>query len=785
MMSYFHPTIDRQTPNTMKIFSFLPIAALFVLMNVPNVASAQVLIPDTNMRGALNYAITGIVNVNGIMDTLHPGIAGLDVFMAPNIALESLDLTGIEYLDSLNDLIITLGSMASGFELTWTTWPPNLKTLFLDAACTSITLPQLPEKLTALNFSNSGCPSGTPTFSITNIPDTVENLRLSGDLIVEWAGTGYINEIDIELSENSTSFVIPPIQAGSIYLNANTSDGVVDLSAVDCPSVLYSNGVAGTDMTWPLNMMDLSVTYVSYGSLGTMPPTLQSLMIESSMVCVPFLPDGVNYLHLGTYIGCIPNWPASLLSCFAHGGSQTQETVTYCSVLNSECPGIYPGITGHVFMDTDADGQYDGDEPALPQVMINIQPGGQTIGSNHDGYWEGGVQPGNYTIIPSSNYPYIQSISPTQHTADVPNLGDSDTGNDFAVTLIPDIQDLRVTLYADPARPGFDNRLHLSCQNYGTVAVDAELTLNFDGDQTWVGSSVTPTTTAGNTATWNLGSMAIGTTTHFTVDVNTAASVALGTDISHTLTADPAATDETPLDNISTFTATVVGSYDPNDKSASPNMLAPAQVQAGETPIEYTIRFQNTGTYSAERVVILDTLSEDLQWESMRFIASSHPNHWYVTDGVLHVIHNDILLPDSTSDEPGSHGFIKFSMLPATDLQDGATISNIAHIVFDFNQPIITPPAVFSVDVEAGVLPHVTEQMHVYPNPATDLLRVEFPTGTFQNTTYVVRDVLGQEVIGGRLNGSKQVMISDLEDGSYTIELVGKETRSVARFVKQ
>ncbi|MBK9762783.1 MAG: T9SS type A sorting domain-containing protein [Flavobacteriales bacterium] len=75
--------------------------------------------------------------------------------------------------------------------------------------------------------------------------------------------------------------------------------------------------------------------------------------------------------------------------------------------------------------------------------------------------------------------------------------------------------------------------------------------------------------------------------------------------------------------------------------------------------------------------------------------------------------------------------------------------------------------------------------MHVYPNPATDLLRVEFPTGTFQNTTYVVRDVLGQEVIGGRLNGSKQVMISDLEDGSYTIELVGKETRSVARFVKQ
>ncbi|MBK8532639.1 MAG: hypothetical protein IPL64_12190 [Flavobacteriales bacterium] len=77
--------------------------------------------------------------------------------------------------------------------------------------------------------------------------------------------------------------------------------------------------------------------------------------------------------------------------------------------------------------------------------------------------------------------------------------------------------------------------------------------------------------------------------------------------------------DETPEDNAAHFSDIVVGSYDPNDKLLSPAKLSPEVVAVGETPIEYTIRFQNTGTYLAERVVILDTLSEDLQWASIRF----------------------------------------------------------------------------------------------------------------------------------------------------------------------
>ena len=331
-------------------------------------------------------------------------------------------------------------------------------------------------------------------------------------------------------------------------------------------------------------------------------------------------------------------------------------------------------------------------------------------------------------------------------------MGDTDLGNGFAVTLIPDIQDLRVSLYAHPARPGFDNQVYLTCQNYGTTVVDAELSLAYDGDQSWVGSSVAPSSSAGTTATWSIPAMPIGTSTTITVDLNTAASVALGTGILLTLSADPIASDETPANNTTQLRDVVVGSYDPNDKLLQPAVLSPAQVQAEDDPIEYIIRFQNTGTFLAERVVILDTLSEDLQLESMRFLASSHPCQWYITDGVLHVIHNDIMLPDSISDEANSHGFVKFSMLPANDLQDGAEILNIAHIVFDFNAPIITPPAIFRVDVLAGIQETRTNTLTVFPNPVQDLLYVGTPTPTRGVITYSVEDILGKRLLQGTLD---------------------------------
>ncbi len=167
----------------------------------------------------------------------------------------------------------------------------------------------------------------------------------------------------------------------------------------------------------------------------------------------------------------------------------------------------------------------------------------------------------------------------------------------------------------------------------------------------------------------------------------------------------------------------MVGAFDPNDKQVVPEAMTPEQVQAGKK-LEYTIRFQNTGTFPAERVIITDTLSTDLLWNTMDLVSSSHATEWYIQQGVLHFVMDPIYLPDSTSDEPNSHGYVKFRMAPRSSLLAGAQIENIANIYFDFNEPVITAPAVFTVDLTSGIASIDENGFHFYPNPADDLLTV-------------------------------------------------------------
>ncbi len=413
-----------------------------------------------------------------------------------------------------------------------------------------------------------------------------------------------------------------------------------------------------------------------------------------------------------------------------------------------------------------------------------IQPNGYVVGCEPDGTWEVGVLPGNYTITPgSSSYPYYQAINPPSHSADLPQMGDVDTLNDFAATLIPGIHDLQAHLVAQPARPGFNNHLFLACRNYGTEPMEAQLVLNYDADQSWVGSSIPPDSHVGNTATWNLDTLALGQTVQLTVDLFTDASTPLGTPLSLQLSALPDSSDETPGNNVVLVNDSVVGSFDPNDKLVEPPSLTPDEAQSGEQPITYTIRFQNTGTYLADRVVIVDSLPDGLQIASIQELASSHAHHWYVDHGVLYVIFQDINLPDSTSDEANSHGFFRFRILPETDLAPGTDIVNVANIVFDFNTPITTPPALFHVDDVSAVEETTTTAIRVHPNPAQEWIRVTLP-GWSGDASYTVQDLSGRRVLNGHLNGDHTVDVRPLQAGPYVLTVLDQEGFRTCRFMK-
>ena len=766
--------------------------SLLVAILLVSTARAQVFIPDLVLRDSLNAQVPGIVDGAGMLDELHPGIAGIDTLSVLITGSDPVvDVSGLEYLTSLIEFELFFAEGSSATELRLPQVPQSLRTLDIGAIGDMlIAIGPLPDSMDIIAISNYDFAGCQGRIEFEQLPDFTKVIEISSTLELSWPGNPHCGSFHY----TSTECYMP---AQNMALPALVTDHAVftmtilehlDISQLTARTVTL-HGVQIGHIIWPPAVTTIHLTdgLVSYFSIPSFPAQVDSIFGDVETTCIPPLPEGLVHFDwpyeggLGPY--CFPNWPASLVSATLYGVTYTESTATYCSILNSDCPGAASSLSGRMVLDLNSNGLADAEEPRVPSSVIHLSSGAM-VGPDATGHWEIGVHPGDYVIENSYTHPYVLGVTPSQHDVEVTASGQVHPNNDFAVAVMPNIQDLTAHLVSFPPRPGFNNSVDLAVENFGAVELDALVTFEFEAGQSWVTSSPAPTTMVGNSATWFFPDLQPGHTRHMDVQLNTGATIPLGTPLTYTLAVDPMATDATPENNQHSIRVIVVGACDPNDKLLSPAVLTPDEVAMGETPIEYTIRFQNTGTFLAERVVILDTLSEDLQWESMRFIASSHDQHWYIVDGVLHVIHNDIMLPDSNSNESASHGFFKFSMLPKTDLGNGSTIENIAHIIFDFNAPIITPAAVFTVDIGAGIdAGSKTSTLRILPNPAHDRIQLidDEPTAL----PYRIVDLLGQEVQRGTALPNAWIDVQELVDGFYVLEVTKAGVLTSLRFMKQ
>jgi uncharacterized repeat protein (TIGR01451 family) len=137
----------------------------------------------------------------------------------------------------------------------------------------------------------------------------------------------------------------------------------------------------------------------------------------------------------------------------------------------------------------------------------------------------------------------------------------------------------------------------------------------------------------------------------------------------------------------------ITDSFDPNDKLVLPAGVTAEHYSAFGQELEYTVRFQNTGNDYAYRVVVVDTLSDKLDLSSLRIVGGSHTYGFTVSGKgrpVLTFTFDNINLPDSSRDQAGSNGFVKFTIKPLKDLPEGTRIENFADIFFDYNLPVRT-----------------------------------------------------------------------------------------------
>lgn len=217
--------------------------------------------------------------------------------------------------------------------------------------------------------------------------------------------------------------------------------------------------------------------------------------------------------------------------------------------------------------------------------------------------------------------------------------------------------------------------------------------------------------------------------------------------------------DEAPFEDIDCQEN--IGSYDPNDKTGFPLGVSEQRFIEPGQPLDYLIRFQNTGTDTAFNILVIDSLPQTLDPASIKILGSSHPMTFVLGDrGVARFIFNSIMLPDSNVNEPLSHGFVKFSIAQKPGLPLGTTIENEAEIYFDFNEAVVTNRTLhtlgedFLMEVSAAQTLVKGLEMEVFPNPTQAIANFRFKGHELRDGLLTVLDQQGRPVSATPFSGS-------------------------------
>lgn len=229
-----------------------------------------------------------------------------------------------------------------------------------------------------------------------------------------------------------------------------------------------------------------------------------------------------------------------------------------------------------------------------------------------------------------------------------------------------------------------------------------------------------------------------------------------------------------------------IGSYDPNDKQAQPLGYGVQHYINNNIPLNYHIRFQNTGTDTAFTVVVVDTIDADLDAASIRMGASSHNYTWELREnGILVVTFDNIMLPDSNVNERASNGFFKFEIQQEVNNPVGTMITNQAGIYFDFNPPVMTNQTFHTIGQDfIDVLITGTENVlddaidiQVFPNPFKDFTTLQVNGKNYGTLELEVLNVTGQLVETIQVQNSNRIILNrnQLVQGAYFYRLKGDQ----------
>lgn len=451
---------------------------------------------------------------------------------------------------------------------------------------------------------------------------------------------------------------------------------------------------------------------------------------------------------------------------------------SYCSFTPG---GQFYMIEGMARYDANANGCTPSDM-AFPEMKYTITNGSQSAQFADDGTgnYAFPVTPGTHTITPNIENPAYFSVNPASATVTFPGQSSPHTAN-FCLSANGTHNDLDVSIFPiTAARPGFDAKYKIVLRNKGTNVQSGSVTFSYNEPSIdFVSATPAASVVSAGNATFNFTMLQPFESREIQVILNLNSPMETpalnGGDIIDITAQIQGSVDETPADNTITLHQGVVNSFDPNDKTCVQGETISTS-QVGDY-VHYVIRFENTGTYPAENIVVRDVLMANrFQLNTMVPLSSSHPMQTRMTGNKIDFIFENINLPFN---DANNDGYVAFKIKTLPTLGVGSSFANSAEIYFDFNFPIYTNDAVTTVQA-LGTPENIANNFKIVPNPATDIIEV-IHNQQAELISIEVYNNLGQLIISER---NKFVDISKIPSGTYVIVAQTEAGTSTGKLIK-
>ena len=454
-------------------------------------------------------------------------------------------------------------------------------------------------------------------------------------------------------------------------------------------------------------------------------------------------------------------------------------------------PCSYGTVEGDIFIDNNNDCIFNTGDSAILGVTPSVTAG--VSSGNNGGHYSLTVQDSwytNYTVSMASRYQFIFPNSPC-FTGSYNFTTLPQSGLDFALQC--DSTDVQVALFINGAvRPIIPFTLAPRVHNIGCEAVSGNMYLVLDSRVTYNASNSTnpPNQINGDTLVWNYTNLTNATNQAYwnsilgNIELTPASTVNIGDTLCFKLFSDIPNTDVNIANNEYTYCYPVVNSYDPNIKEVMPKGVENAGYIAPETQkLTYTIHFQNTGNAPAINIHVTDTLTNLLKRGTLRILEASHTMQaTWLDSNVIDFKFLNINLADSASNEPQSHGFVRFEIEMEQNLLPGTEIKNKAEIYFDNNTAVVTNYALNTIEeLNTTTINELTElNITAYPNPMKDYTTFKLSNQLKKDLELSIYSISGKLLSQKRVLNTSSITLSkgEIPSGIYLYKVLDLNTQS-------